>query len=126
MVAADHVLRYQRGTAHHHIEYPGDLPDVTMTDKVWGCVDSDWAGETDMHRSQTGCVLKFNGGAVSWKSRRQDCVSLSASEADFVAASQCAQEVLYLREILGDFQETQQAPTLICKEAVRIQYDSAE
>jgi transposase len=45
----------------------------------------------------------LTGGAVSWKSRRQDCVSLSTSEAEYVAASQCGQEVVYLREILRDF-----------------------
>jgi hypothetical protein len=55
----------------------------------------------------------FNGGAVSWKSRQQDSVSLSTSEAEFVAANQCAQEVLYLREILRDFHQTQQSPTLV-------------
>ena len=48
---------------------------------------------------------------MSWKSRRQDCVSLSTSEAEFVAASQCGQEVLYLREILRDFGYTQENPT---------------
>ena len=113
MAAADHVLRYLRGTAHYHIKYTRDLDDVTMTNKLWGCVDSDWAGDTDTRRSHTGYVLMFNGGAVSWKSRRQDSVSLSTSEAEYVAASQCAQEVLYLREILRDFHETQQAPTLV-------------
>jgi hypothetical protein len=41
--------------------------------------------------------------AVSWKSSRQDCVSLSTSEADYVAASECGQGVVYLREILRDF-----------------------
>ncbi len=48
-------------------------------------------------------ILMLTGGAVSWKSRRQDCVSLSTSEAEYVAASQCGQEVVYLREILRDF-----------------------
>ena len=98
MSAADHVLRYLRGTAHYHIKYTRDLPDATMSNKLWGCVDSDWAGDNDTRRSHTGYVLMFNGGAVSWKSRRQDSVSLSTSEAEFVAASQCAQEVLYLRD----------------------------
>jgi hypothetical protein len=56
---------------------------------------------------------KKNGGAVSWKSRRQDSVSLSTSEAEFVAASQCAQEVLYLREVPRDFHQTQQSHTLV-------------
>ena len=55
----------------------------------------------------------LNGGAVSWKSRRQDCVSLSTSEAEYVAASQCGQEVYYMREILRDFGYTQTAPTHI-------------
>ena len=40
-------------------------------------------------------------------------MSLSTSEAEFVAASQCAQEVLYLRKILRDFHETQLSPTLV-------------
>ena len=40
-------------------------------------------------------------------------MSLSTSEAELVAASQCAQEVLYLRKILCDFHETQQSPTLV-------------
>ena len=55
----------------------------------------------------------LNGGAISWKSRRQDSVSLSTSEAEYVAASQCGQEVLYLREILRDFFVPQIKPTCI-------------
>ena len=59
----------------------------------------------------------LSGGAVSWKSRRQDFVSLSTSEAEYVAAaaaaSQCGQEVFYLREILGDFGFTPTGPTRI-------------
>ena len=56
----------------------------------------------------------LNGGAISWKSRRQDSVSLSTSEAEYVAASQCGQEVsVYLREILRDFFVPQLQPTCI-------------
>ena len=113
MAAADHVLRYLRGTAHHHIKYTRDLPDKTLINTLWGCVDSDWAGDTDTRRSHTGYVLMFNGGAISWKSRRQDSVSLSTSEAEFVAASQCGQEVLYIREILLDFHQPQTSPTIV-------------
>jgi hypothetical protein len=61
----------------------------------------------------TGYIIMFNGGAVSWKSRRQDCVSLSTSEAEYVVASQCGQEVYYMREILRDFGYAQSAPTHI-------------
>ena len=55
----------------------------------------------------------LSGGAVSWKSRRQDCVSLSTSEAVYIAASQCGQEVVYLREILRDLGFAPVGPTKI-------------
>jgi len=45
----------------------------------------------------------MNGGPISWKSQRQDNVSLSISEAEFVAASHAGQEAIYLRETLTDF-----------------------
>ena len=108
MDAANHVLRYLRGTYDQAIIY-------TRSDKaadvLWGWVDSDWAADLDSRRSHTGYVLMLTGGAISWKSRRQDCVSLSTSEAEYVAASQCGQEVLYLREILRDFGFVQTIPT---------------
>ena len=84
---------------------------------LWGWVDSDWAADVETHgsSSHTGYILMLNGGAISWKSRRQDSVSLSTSEAEFVAASQCGQEVVYLREILREilrhFAVPQLAPT---------------
>jgi len=68
---------------------------------------------TDTRRSHTGYILMMNGGSISWKSRRQDNVSLSTSEAEFVAASQAAQEVVYLREMLKDFGYEQHAATEI-------------
>ena len=40
-------------------------------------------------------------------------MSLSTSETEYVAASQCGQEVLYLREILRDFGFAQAAPTQV-------------
>ena len=103
-----YVRTYLRGTYDQVIVY-------TRSDKaadvLWGWVDSDWAADLDSRRSHTGYVLMMSGGAISWKSRRQDCVSLSTSEAEYVAASQCGQEALYLREILRDFGFTQAAPT---------------
>jgi hypothetical protein len=80
---------------------------------AWGWVDSDLAADVDSRRSHTGYIIMLNGGAVSWKSRRQDCVFPSTSEAEYVAASQCGQEVYYMREILRDFEYAQTAPTHI-------------
>ena len=110
MDAAHHVLRYLRGTYDKSIRYQRAS---VQQDVLWGWVDSDWAAEVDSRRSHTGYVLMLNEGAISWKSRSQDCVSLSTSEAEYVAACQCGQEVLYLREILRDFGYAQRAPTSV-------------
>jgi len=55
----------------------------------------------------------MNGGPISWKSRRQDHVSLSTSEAKFVAASQAGQKAIYLRETLTDLGFSQTKATLL-------------
>jgi hypothetical protein len=110
MDAVLHVLRYLRGTynqaiLYHHVD--------KFADTLWDWVHSDWAADVDSRRSRTGYLVMLNGGAVSWKSRRQDFLSLSTSEAEYVAASQCGQEVYYMREILRGFGFAQTAHTQI-------------
>ena len=111
MAAAMHVLAYLRGTYDRCITY--SRPSGARLNTLWGWVDSDWAADKDTRRSHTGYVLMLNGGAISWRSRRQDSVSLSTSEAEYIAASQCGQEVVYLREILRECLYEQTEETLI-------------
>ena len=73
MAAADHVLRYLRDTYEKGILFSRGAKHVNL---LWGWVDADWAGDTDTRRSHTGFVFMFNGGPISWKSRRQDSVDL--------------------------------------------------
>ena len=42
---------------------------------VVGYTDADYAGDMDM-RSTSGYVFMFTGGAVSWRSRLQNCTSM--------------------------------------------------
>jgi len=111
MLAAEHVLSYLRGTWNQTIRYSRDCHENPNV--LWGWVDADWAGDTDTRRSHTGYILMMNGGPISWKSRRQDNVSLSTSEAEFVAASLAGQEAIYLSETLTDFGYSQTKATLI-------------
>ena len=100
MEAAEHVLRYLRDTWNESIAYTCGS---RKPDELWGWVDADWAGDTDTPRSHTGCILMMNGVPIYWKSCLFHFVSLSTSEAEFVAASQAGQEALYHRETLKDF-----------------------
>eukprot|EP00965_Chrysotila_dentata_P134493 4448407-Pleurochrysis_carterae.AAC.1 len=42
------------------------------------------------------------GAAVAYGSKRQHCISLSSTEAEIVAASHAAAEVIYLRGLLAE------------------------
>ena len=110
MAAAEHTLRYLRGTFDKSLRFSRDCP---IVDTPWGWVDSDWAGDTDTRRSHAAYIIMMNGGPISWKSRRQDSVALSTSEAEYMAASEVGKEILYLRAILRDVGYAQTAPTNI-------------
>jgi len=110
MEAAEHVLQYLRDTWNESITYTRGSRNPN---ELWGWVDADWACDTDTRRSHTGYILMMNDRPISWKSRLQDNVCLSTSEAEFVAASQAGQEALYLRETLKDFGYQQQNATEI-------------
>ena len=53
-------------------------------------------------KSLTGGVVLLNGMAVSWTAKKQGGVSLSTMEAEFVAASEIARELIGLRQMLGE------------------------
>eukprot|EP00961_Rhodomonas_salina_P249682 3375276-Rhodomonas_salina.1 len=55
----------------------------------------------------------MNSAPISWKAKRQDCVTLSSAEAEYIAASMCGQEVVYLRALLCWFGYEQMAPTVV-------------
>jgi hypothetical protein len=100
MTVTDHVLRYLHGTYEKGIFFSRGRIHANL---LWGWVDADWAGDTDTRRSHTGFVLMFNDGPISWKSRRQDSVALSTSEAEYMPASKVGKVVVYIRVILQDF-----------------------
>eukprot|EP00961_Rhodomonas_salina_P209391 2826648-Rhodomonas_salina.1 len=60
-----------------------------------------------------GYLLSLNNAPVFWKAKRQDCVTLSSAEAEYVAASMAGQEVIYLRVMLRGFGHEQSKPTVV-------------
>eukprot|EP00961_Rhodomonas_salina_P019697 265218-Rhodomonas_salina.1 len=114
--AASRVLAYLAGTAHEGITYSRPIHDRHVNG-LFGWVDSDYAADQDTCRSVTGYVISLNNWPISWKAKRQSCTTLSSAEAEFVAASLCGQEVIYLRNLLRDLGHSQGAcPTTIYKD----------
>ena len=52
-----------------------------------GYSDADWAGDIDSRRSTSGYCFKLGSGLISWKSKKQNSVSTSSTEAEYIVPS---------------------------------------
>ncbi|SPC64033.1 related to retrotransposon protein [Ustilago sp. UG-2017b] len=94
--AAQKVLQYLDGTQDVHLRYGGDKEqDILMAHS-----DANWASDaTAQRRSSSGSAVFVHGNLVAWKSVLQHCTALSVVEAEFVAATEAAREVLFFRHL---------------------------
>lgn len=75
--------------------------------------DSDYAGDLDDRKSTGGYVFIFSKAAISWASKKQPVVSLSTTEAEFIAAANCACQSVWIKRILEAFGVIQEQSTKI-------------
>ncbi|SOV06971.1 uncharacterized protein UDID_17983 [Ustilago sp. UG-2017a] len=62
--------------------------------------DVNWASDaTAQHKSSSGLAVFVCGNLVAWKSALQRCTALSAVEAEFVATTEAAWEVLFFEHL---------------------------
>ena len=61
--------------------------------------DADYVRKATDRRSMSGGAIMCAGACVCWFSRTQKCVTLSASEAEYVALGDAVKELLFLRRV---------------------------
>ena len=110
LTAAKMVLRYLKGTIDYGVFYRmGGVGDLI------GFSDSDYAGDMEDSKGTSGYVFMMSGGAVAWCSRKQPIVTLLTTEAEFVAASACACQAIWMRRILKEIGHSQiEGTKLMC------------
>jgi hypothetical protein len=110
MMAAKRILRYIKGTLELGILYKkGEQADLIAYS------DSDYGGDIDDRKSTSGYVFMLGSGAVAWSSRKQPIVTLSTTEAEFIAAAHCVCQGIWLKRILDNIGLKQkQCLTVLC------------
>ena len=103
------VQRYIKRSLNVGLKF--DASNQTSVDVI-GFTDADWAGDIIERKSTSGYVFQICGGAVSWRSKRQEIVALSSTEAEYIALSFAAQELMWLRSYLKDLGYEQQSNLL--------------
>ena len=76
------ILKYLRRTKDAFLLYGGKEDELVVN----GYTDTSFQTDKDDFRSQSGYVFCLNGGAVSWRSSKQDTVADSTIEAEYIAA----------------------------------------
>ena len=79
-----------------------------------GYSDSDWAGDCVARKSTFGGFQFLGRSLVSWSSKKQNCISLSSTKADYVAAASCCAQLLWMRQALKDYGVTCDKVPLLC------------
>ena len=70
--------------------------------RVVGYSDASFQTERYNFHSESGWVFTLNGGAISWKSSKQETVADSTCESEYIAASKAAKEAIWLKNFIGD------------------------
>ncbi|KAJ9541567.1 hypothetical protein OSB04_028073 [Centaurea solstitialis] len=97
-VAVKNILKYLRRTKEMFLVFGGTADEISVT----GYSDASFQTDRDDFRSQSGYVFTLNGGAISWKSSKQDTIADSTTEAEYIAACDAAKEAVWLRNFLSD------------------------
>lgn len=92
------ILKYISGTTNLGIWYSKDT-----NSNLVGFSDSDWAGDLDDRKSTSGGCFYLGNNLVSWYSKKQNCVSLSTTESEYIAAGSCVTQLVWLNHMLHDY-----------------------
>ena len=93
------VIKYVLDTK----EYGLRVHPTKEKDECWELVcfcDSDYARDPDTRKSVTGYVLYVKGVPVCWKSKAQRSVTLSSTEAEWIALSEATKEIIFVLQLL--------------------------
>ncbi|GJZ67873.1 putative ribonuclease H-like domain-containing protein [Tanacetum coccineum] len=96
--AVKRIFRYLKGQPKLGLWYPKDSPFDLVA-----YTDSDYAGASLDRKSTTGGCQFLGCRLISWQCKKQTVVANSTTEAEYVAASSCYGQVLWIQNQLLDY-----------------------
>ena len=109
LMAVKRILRYLVHTPSLGLWYPKGA-----TFDLIGYSDSDWAGDKVDRKSTSGSCQLLGRSLVSWASKKQNSISLSTAEAEYIAAASCCAQLLWMRQTLRDYRVVHDNVPLLC------------
>ncbi|KAJ9536611.1 hypothetical protein OSB04_un000212 [Centaurea solstitialis] len=98
LAAVKRIFRYLKGTPYYGLWYPKGLGF-----ELQAYSDADYGGCNMDRKSTSGHIQLLGNKLVSWASKKQQCVSTSTAESEYVAAASCCSQVLWMQTQLRDY-----------------------
>ena len=106
-VAAKRIMKYLKGTANYGLTYTNK--NKSMTYDLY--TDASFGSKDDGRYSVTGYCAIMSGAAVTFKSQKQDNITISTAEAELVACSEGCKESEWIRILLQELNLIPQIPS---------------
>ena len=103
------IIRYVHGTSNFGLWYP-KIDDFSAV----GYCDADFAGDRVDRRSTSGLCCFLGKSLNVWSSKKQPTVALSTAEAEYITASSCCSQLLWLKTQLADYKLKDEYIPLMC------------
>jgi len=102
-----HIFHYLRSTSNYGLRYTRGSVKL----KVFS--DADFAGDKVTRCSTMGVIAVFADGAVSWTNQLQKMTALSTTDAEIIAASEGAKELVWLKRLPSELLSNSARKTLV-------------
>lgn len=105
------VLKYLNESLKSSLKYTKAAQEE---DALEGYVDADYAGNVDTRKSLSGFVFTLYGTTISWKANQQSVVTLSTTQAEYIAFVEGVKDAIWLKGMIGELGITQEYVKIHC------------
>ncbi|GJV47622.1 zinc finger, CCHC-type containing protein [Tanacetum coccineum] len=94
--AITRMFKYLGGTMNYGLSY------VRYSSVLEAYSDASWINHVEDSFSTSGWVFLLGGGAISWASNKQTCITGSTMESEFIALADAGKEAEWLRNLIHE------------------------
>ena len=106
----ERIIKYVKTTVDFGVWYNNDTNDVLV---VYS--NTDWVGNANDKKSTSRGFFYVGNNLVSWMSKKQNYISLSIVEAEYIAVGSCCTQLLWMQKLLLDYGIRQEHLTIYCE-----------
>ena len=108
LMAMKRIMRYLKGTEDYGLYYKKN-----EKFELRAYTDANWAGNIDDRKSTSGGAFFLGKRLVTWTRKKQNCISQSTAEAEYVVASVNCTNIVWIKQLLKGMKEEIIEPVIL-------------